>query len=56
MSIITRNTATVCYALLLAAAIAACSAEEDEAKLPCPQSNIINSPPPTTQFYTHITD
>ena len=56
MNIIIRNTVTLWCTMLLAAAIAACNAEQDEAKMPCSQSNIINSTPLTTQFYTHITD
>lgn len=56
MSIVTSTYTTPWYALLLAASIAACGAEQEEAKSPCLQGNIVNSPPPTTRFYSHITD
>ena len=56
MSIRTRTNATLWCALLLAAAITACNAEQDEAKPPCVQSRLVNNAPPTTHFYTHITD
>ncbi len=56
MSLGTRTNATLCYALLLAAAVVACNAEPDETKPPCLENPPINNAPPPTHFYTHITD
>ena len=55
MSIVTRTKTNLWCALLSAVTIAACSVEQDEGKPPRTQSDIVNSPPPTTHFYTHIT-
>ena len=52
----TTNNPILWCALLLVAAIAACSTQRDEAKPPRTQNDIVNIPPPTAHFYTHVTD